>query len=414
MLMATHKYENQIYADLNKLIQISQNLNSELELVQQLKFILSTVVEILACEATSLMFFDSDDRSLKFTASFGAESDELKSISVPLDGSIAGMIFTENRPTIINDVSTEPNHYTVVEEQTGYQVRNLIGVPVNIRDQTIGVLEGLNKLDGKFTDNDVQLLSLVAAQAAVAINNVRIIDELREANEELRNADKLKADFMAVASHELRTPLGIILGYATFIKEESEGDLSELAETLHGAAMRLRSLLEDMTNMNLLYTGATELRLEPLLIQDLVSMAYQDVVGIAETKSSKIELIQSSQELWIQADERLKSVFENLLNNAIRFTTPNGEIMVQITAGDEHILVAIRDNGIGIPPREINRIFEQFYQIEHHMTRRYEGLGLGLAIARGMVELHQGRIWAESDGPGMGSTFKVQLPRYYP
>lgn len=412
--MATHKYENQIYADLNKLIQISQNLNSELELVQQLKFILSTVVEILACEATSLMFFDSDDRSLKFTASFGAESDELKSISVPLDGSIAGMIFTENRPTIINDVSTEPNHYTVVEEQTGYQVRNLIGVPVNIRDQTIGVLEGLNKLDGKFTDNDVQLLSLVAAQAAVAINNVRIIDELREANEELRNADKLKADFMAVASHELRTPLGIILGYATFIKEESEGDLSELAETLHGAAMRLRSLLEDMTNMNLLYTGATELRLEPLLIQDLVSMAYQDVVGIAETKSSKIELIQSSQELWIQADERLKSVFENLLNNAIRFTTPNGEIMVQITAGDEHILVAIRDNGIGIPPREINRIFEQFYQIEHHMTRRYEGLGLGLAIARGMVELHQGRIWAESDGPGMGSTFKVQLPRYYP
>ena len=215
--MATHKYENQIYADLNKLIQISQNLNSELELVQQLKFILSTVVEILACEATSLMFFDSDDRSLKFTASFGAESDELKSISVPLDGSIAGMIFTENRPTIINDVSTEPNHYTVVEEQTGYQVRNLIGVPVNIRDQTIGVLEGLNKLDGKFTDNDVQLLSLVAAQAAVAINNVRIIDELREANEELRNADKLKADFMAVASHELRTPLGIILGYATFI-----------------------------------------------------------------------------------------------------------------------------------------------------------------------------------------------------
>ncbi|MBL7164837.1 MAG: GAF domain-containing protein [Anaerolineales bacterium] len=412
--MSDHKQENRIADDLNRLVEINQILNSELELKQQLKFILSTVVEMLGCEAASIMFYNEDDQLLKFTVAVGAESKGLESIPVPLDGSIAGMIFTRNHPLVINDVSKEPNHYTVVEERTGYQARSLLGVPINIRHQTIGVLEGINKLDGEFTDDDVQLLLLVAAQAAVVINNTRIIEELQEANAELRQADRLKADFMAVASHELRTPLGIILGYATFLKEEAEGELSELAKTVHGAAMRLRALLEDMTNMNLLYTGATELRLQPLRIQSIVSEAWNEISQMAESQKHQLEIIQPDQDIWVHADDRLQGVFTNLLKNAVRFTVPDGEIIVRISAGEDDILVEVTDRGIGIPPGELERIFEHFYQVEHHMTRRYEGLGLGLAIARGMVELHQGRIWAESDGPGKGSTFKVQLPRYRP
>jgi len=310
--MATLSQENPDVENLNRLVEINQILNSELELRQQLKHILSTVVDILACEATSLMFYDEDEQLLKFTVSIGAESEDLESIPVPLEGSIAGIVFTQNQPMLINDVSQEPNHYTVVEEMTGFKVRSLLGVPINIRDQTIGVLEGLNKLDGEFTDQDLQLLSLIAGQAAVAINNVRIINELQNAYEELRKADKLKADFMAVASHELRTPLGIILGYATFLKEEAEGDLSELAETVHTAAMRLRTLLEDMTNMNLLHTGATELRLQPLQVQSMISEVFDDVSQMAESREYQIDLILPSQELWINADVRLQKVFEKL------------------------------------------------------------------------------------------------------
>ncbi len=412
--MATLNQDNPDVEYLNRLVEINQILNSELELRQQLKYILGTAVDILGCEATSLMFYDEDDQLLSFAVSIGAESEDLESIQVPLEGSIAGIVFTQNQPMLINDVSQEPNHYTVVEERTGFKVRSLLGVPISIRDQTIGVMEGLNKLDGDFSDQDVQLLSLVAAQAAVAINNVRIINELQNANEELRKADKLKADFMAVSSHELRTPLGIILGYATFLKEEAEGDLSEIAETVHTAAMRLRTLLEDMTNMNLLHTGATELRLQPLQVQSMISEVYDDVSQMAEAGDYQIDLLLPSQELWINADVRLQKVFENLLNNAMRFTPPDGEITLKLSSTDEVILIEVKDSGIGIAPEEVERIFEQFYQIEHHMRRRYEGLGLGLAIAQGMVELHQGRIWAASDGPGKGSTFKVQLPRYYP
>ncbi len=412
--MSNLEQKNHDFDNLNRLVEINQILNSELELKQQLKFMLSTAVDILACEASSLMFYDEENHLLKFTVSIGAESDELESIPIPLEGSIAGSIFTKNQPMVVNDVPNEPNHYTVVEERTGYEVRSLLGVPVNIRDQTIGVLEGLNKLEGEFNDHDVQLLSLVSAQAAVAINNVRIIDELQKANEELRKADKLKADFMAVASHELRSPLGIILGYATFLKEEAEGELSELAETVHTAAMRLRTLLEDMTNMNLLHTGATELRLQNIRIQSMISDVFDEISQMAKARDYQLDLIMPSEDLWVSADERLQKVFENLVNNAMRFTPPNGEIAIRVSATEEEILVEIQDSGIGIDPQEVERIFEYFYQIEHHMRRRYEGLGLGLAIARGMVELHQGRIWAESDGPGKGSTFKVQLPRYYP
>ena len=196
------------------------------------------------------------------------------------------------------------------------------------------------------------------------------------------------------------------------MKEEAKGELSEHAGTLHGAAMRLRALLEDMTNMNLLYTGATKLRPHPIQIQTIMKNVYDKASIMTEAADHRLELIQPSQDLWVNADERLEKVFENLLNNAVRFTPPKGEIIVRVSAFEDEVLVEVQDSGIGIHPNEVQRIFEHFYQVEHHMRRRYEGLGLGLAIARGMVELHHGRIWAESDGPGKGSIFKVLLPRF--
>ncbi|MBL7162074.1 MAG: GAF domain-containing protein [Anaerolineales bacterium] len=406
--------DTRIVEKLNRLVDISLTLNSTLELDIVLENILNAGIECLKCEATSILLYNEEDEQLYFAAASGAESDELETIPVPLKGSIAGTIFTENHPLIVNNVPTDPRHYQIVEDRTGFHVRSLLGVPMSIGDRAVGVIEALNKHDGDFSDDDTQTLSIVASQAAVAINNARIVDELQKANEELRQADRLKADFMAVASHELRTPLGIILGYATFLKEEAEGELSELAKTVHGAAMRLRALLEDMTNMNLLYTGATELRLQPLRIQSIVSVAFDEISQMAEARDYQLDLIQPAQDIWVHADDRLQGVFANLLNNAVRFTVPDGEIIVRVSASEDDVFVEVKDRGIGIPPGELERIFEHFYQVEHHMTRRYEGLGLGLAIARGMVELHQGRIWAESDGPGKGSTFKVQLPRYYP
>ena len=250
----------------------------------------------------------------------------------------------------------------------------------------------------------------MASQAAVAINNARLVQELQEANAELSETDEMKTRFMAVASHELRTPLGIIMGYATFLKEEAQGDLSEHASNVLSAALELRALVEDMTNMNLIYTGKRDIKPAPIPLQDILHIAYDEVVSTAEAKNDHLILDMPDEPVIIKMDGKMKLVFGNILNNAVRFTPEPGKILIRLTTTEDEALVEISDNGIGIPPDKLTRIFEQFYQVEDHMTRRYGGLGLGLAIARVLVDLHGGRIWAESEGEGKGSTFKVVLP----
>jgi signal transduction histidine kinase len=311
---------------------------------------------------------------------------------------------------LINDIENDPRHFRAISERTNYTVRNLLGAPLHIREHTIGVIEATNKHKGEFAQQDVQMLSFIAAQAAIAIQNAQIVKQLQLANENLRQADKLKADFMAVASHELRTPLGIVLGYATFLKEESAGELAEHAETMLSAALRLRALLEDMTNMNLLYTGETQLRMELTALQTFIEQAYALETQTADKNEIRVSFHFPEETVWVQADERLQKVFQNLLNNSIRFTPSPGEVDVYIHPGNNDVMIEFKDSGIGIPQDQLEQIFEHFYQVEHHMTRRYGGLGLGLSIARGLVELHGGRIWAESDGPNQGATFKVVLP----
>jgi signal transduction histidine kinase len=282
---------------------------------------------------------------------------------------------------------------------------------MSIQDRVTGVLEALNKCDdGIYTDEDIELLSIIASQAAVAIHNAQLLQALQEANEQLSNVDKLKSDFMAVASHELRTPLGIILGYATFLKDEAEGAMSDHIDSVLNAAVRLQTLVEDMTNMNMLYTGEADIHLEPAVIQQIVHKAYKGIASTAEAKNDRLTIDLPRQPIMVNADPKLELVFSNILNNAVRFTPEAGDIKVSVIDQGDEVLVEVKDNGVGIPQDKLIRIFDQFYQVEDHLTRHFGGLGLGLAIARALTELHGGRIWAESDGPGEGATFKIVLP----
>ena len=399
---------------LARLVEVSVTLNSTLELEPLLQYILDSAVELLNCEAVSILLYDERSEQLHFAAVTGSDPDELSKIPVPLDRSIAGKIFTENNSLVINDVARDSRHYSEVGDQTQIEIRSLLGVPMRIRKQKVGVIEAINKERELFTYSDVKLLSIIASLAAVAINNARLVQELQDANTQLSEADEMKSRFMAVASHELRTPLGIIMGYATFLKEEAQGDLSEHAGNVLEAALELRSLVEDMTNMNLIYTGQRDIKPVPTPLQDILYAAHADISSTAGAKNNVLALDLPEEPVIVNADRKLKLVFVNLLNNAIRFSPNQGEIQIRMKSNDKAVLVEIQDQGIGIPPDKLERIFEQFYQVEDHMTRRYGGLGLGLSIAKVVVNLHGGRIWAESAGPGKGSTFKVALQRIQP
>ena len=404
----------QMINQLARLVEISVTLNSTLQLEPLLEYILDTAAELLDCEAASILLYDQKQHQLWFAATTGSSPKELAGISVPLNNSIAGTIFQENKPLVINNVEREERHNTDVSEQIKHQVRSLLGVPMEIQDQKVGVLEAINKKSSTFSFADTKLLSIIASQAAVAINNARLVQELQNANAELSETDEMKTRFMAVASHELRTPLGIIMGYATFLKEEAQGELSEHANSVLTAALELRTMVEDLTNMNLIYTGQRDIRPVPVVLQDIIQVACDEMASDAEAKGHQLIFDLPDEAIIVRADQKLKLVFGNVLNNAVRFTPGPGKILVRLTATADKALVEIRDNGIGIPPDKLTRIFDQFYQIEDHMTRRYGGLGLGLAIARVLVELHDGRIWAVSDGLGKGATFKIQLPLILP
>ncbi len=399
-----------LLSQLSRIVEVSLTLNSTLDPEQLLQYIIKTASELLDCEAASILLFD-DKRGELFFATAANAAKQLAAIPVPLEGSIAGTIFRENRPLIINNVQQDPRHYAQVGEQINFQTRTLLGVPMRIRNRVTGVLEALNKRSGEFTQADTDLLSVVASQAAIAIQNARLIQALQKAYDELSRVDKLKSDFISIASHELRTPLGVLLGYATFLQEESQGQASEMASKVLNSALKLRELVEAMTNLNLIQVGSTRVEFRTIPIQQVISSAVKEIQIAAEAKNQKLSFNLPEKALIVQADpEKLKLVFVNLLNNAVRFTQPEGEIWVRVMPMHNEAWVEIQDNGVGIPPGELENIFKEFYQVEDHMTRRVGGLGLGLSIARGIVKLHNGRIWAESGGEGQGSTFRVVLP----
>jgi len=282
---------------------------------------------------------------------------------------------------------------------------------MRIRDKVIGVLEGINKRDGDFTNEDVDILLVIANQAAVAINNAQMMQSLQSAYEELSRIDKIKSNFISIASHELRTPLFHILGYAEMLEQDAEGESAENLKRVLKSARLMQSLVEDMTNMNMLEARSQELTKELLVLQDVLLEAYQSIAPDAEDKAITTELSLPNGSLKITGDaEKLKYVFLNVYQNAVKYTPEGGKIHTQITIHKDVAHIKIQDTGIGIPPNELDTIFDRFRQIEEHLIRSYGGLGLGLSIAREVVELHGGKIWAESKGKDQGAIFHITLP----
>ncbi len=403
-------------AVLNRLLDVSLILNSNLAIKPLLGFIMEATCEITSSEAASIMLYDRNADQLRFVAanSPGTDMAKLAAIPVPMEGSIGGQIVRENRSIMIQDES-DPRIYRPVDNAIKFRTRSLLGVPMQIKGEVIGVLESVNKREGPWTEEDRSHLSILASQAAVAIQNAQQAEALRKAYDSLHQLDKLKSDFIAIASHELRTPLGVILGYASFLQEEAQGEASEHATAVLNSALHLRNLIEDLTNLRFLQLGSTELSREPVPVSALIEAAEHDVHSLIAAKGTKLIVDRTHGEALVNVDRlKIGMALTNILNNAIKFTPNNGQITIAMEKRHHEILIRVQDNGMGIPPDKLERIFDQFYQVEDHMTRRQNGMGIGLSIARGMVQAHDGRLWAESEGLNKGSTFIIALPLVEP
>jgi K+-sensing histidine kinase KdpD len=363
---------------LQRILEISQILTSTYNLDELLQMILAAATELTKTEAASILLLDESGADLRFAATTERDRDKMMLLRVPVESSLAGTILRSGEPMVFDNVQQDPRHFDGVDKQVGFESRSMLGVPLLVRDRSVGVLEAWNKLDNSsFSEEDGQILMTLAAQAAVAIENARLITALQKAYEQLNRVDQIKSDFIAIASHELRTPLGLILGYAAMLKEDLKNpDTMQQMDMVMSSALRLRDLIDDMVNVQHIEEGRAKLVLTEFALQDLVQRVVEAVNELYTTKEQELLINLPPQPLSLTADrEKITLVLNNLLTNAIKFTEARGRIMVSAERKHDEVQVHVADTGIGIPAREVGRIFDRFYQVEPHLTRTYGGLG---------------------------------------
>ncbi|MEO8359690.1 MAG: PAS domain S-box protein [Vicinamibacteria bacterium] len=301
-------------------------------------------------------------------------------------------------------------------------VRSYLAVPVVSRSgEPIGGLFFGHEATDVFTERAERLVMGVAAQAAIAIDNARLyeaaqreIGSRERAEAALRETDRRKDEFLATLAHELRNPLAPIRQAALISKAPAATDAQKrwshdvISRQVHHMAL----LLDDLLDISRITRGTLELRKEMTEIQSVVDAAVETARPAIDAKRHVLKLEMPERPVHFEADPlRLAQVLSNLLTNAAKYTDPGGEIVLRVTPSTESIVVAVKDSGIGIPASALNEVFAMFSQVKTGPDRSDGGLGIGLALSRGLIELHEGSIEASSAGAGQGSEFFVRLPR---
>jgi PAS domain S-box-containing protein len=318
------------------------------------------------------------------------------------------------QPLVVNDVLQGEN---VLAHPLLPDTRSELTVPLIVGDSLLGVLDLQSDVPFRFGDDDVRIQTTLAAQVAVALQNARLYAEQLATAKRLREVDRLKSEFLASMSHELRTPLNSIIGFADVLLEGIDGPLNERMEEdvtlIRDSGRHLRELIGGILDMSKIEAGMMELRYEEI---DMVRLG-RELMATARTLVKEKDLVLSFEVEpdigMIEADRtRLIQVLLNLIGNAIKFTE-FGTVTLAVKDQTDHLLVSVKDTGIGLLPEEIPIIFEQFRQIDGSLTRKAGGTGLGVPISKSLVELHGGKMWVESR-PGQGSTFWFTIPKRRP
>ena len=288
-------------------------------------------------------------------------------------------------------------------------VESIIATPIKSKESNLGVLI-LGREDQPFAPGDGDFLSVLSSQAGIALENARLFTEIQVAYDELQKLDHMKREFINIAAHELRTPLTILMGYASVLEEETKGQSQDFVISITRNAMRLRSLIEDMLNLNYLESGVALLSTDHLHLPQVMQEIMKDMSLLADEKQLSVTIdIPPNFPAVIADRQKFDLIVMNLMHNAIKFTPESGQVVVKAQANEDNVVISISDTGIGIPPAELSRIFDRFYQVESSLTREHGGIGLGLAIVRGMVEVCGGDIHVESS-KAKGTKFTFSLP----
>jgi signal transduction histidine kinase/CheY-like chemotaxis protein len=314
---------------------------------------------------------------------------------------------------ITNDYMQTQQGGVIVGPDNGLRPDSSMAVPMAVMGRIIGTIEVQSYDKNVYRPEHVTAMSMAANLTAVAIENVRLLELERSAREAAEESNRLKDEFLATVSHELRTPLTAILGWSRLLEGGTLDDsvTQQAVEVIWRNAKAQAQIVDDILDVSRIITGNLYLDLHPLEVVPVVENAINVVRPTADAKGIKIEKYFDSKPAMISGDaNRLQQVIWNLLSNAVKFTDGGGRVRVKVARVGGAVEVSVSDTGLGISKEFLPYVFERFRQADSTTTRQHGGLGLGLAIARHLVEIHGGTINAESGGEGHGATLTIRLP----
>jgi signal transduction histidine kinase len=385
-----------------------------------LKAVLNTLVESAGrlCEADQVVIGRPKGATYYFEASYGfspALAEFVASHPAQIDGSsVSGRVLFERRIVHIPDVLTDPEYTYGGREIGGF--RTLLGVPLLREGAPIGVITLARNLVRPFTDRQIELVVTFADQAVIAIENVRLFDEIQDKSRQLAEASQHKSQFLANMSHELRTPLNAIIGVTEMLREDADAakqDLEPLDRVL-GAGRHLLALINDILDLSKIEAGRMELALSSFALAPLIADVVKTIEPLAAKNGNQVAVHCDAAIGTMHADQmRLRQSLLNLMSNANKFTE-KGSITIDashgLQIGRDWITLAVTDTGIGMTPDQMGKLFQEFAQASSSTASKYGGTGLGLVISRRFCQMMGGDITVESE-PGRGSTFTIRLPR---
>jgi signal transduction histidine kinase len=405
-------------------------VTSILELDRLLRRAVDLAVEVLGAERGFILLCDDGAPEPTVRVARDVNQRDLEPAEYQLNAEVLRQVSAEQKPRAASeDLTPAPS----AKPGMSRSLRSILCVPLVIKDRPLGLLYVDNRLvKDLFREPDIELLSTFAAQVAVAIENARTYRKIEELNiglEEkvrertaellkakmvLEKANLMKDEFLANMSHELRTPLNAVIALSDILAEETFGPLNakqkKYVVDIIQSGTHLLSLINDILDLSKIEAGQMTLQISDFDLNNLLTESLVMVKERAGKASISLDLDLDPLLPLVRGDHRkIKQVVFNLLANAVKFTEDGGRVMVRSRKGAEEVTVSIEDTGIGIAPENLGKVFVEFQQIESSLSRNYQGTGLGLALSKRFVELHQGRIWVESE-PRKGSRFSFTVP----
>ena len=398
---------------------LSQALGTSRELLHIFRALREFAVVSAPCDGIFVSLYDPirDVRTACYGWGDQQEIDTSELPPMPVSATGPNSLAVRTGEVIVtNDyMNATRNHPAVIiGPENGLRPKSSLAAPMAVMGRIVGTIEIQSYEAAAYREEHVTAMRMAANLVAVAIENVRLLNQESSARATAEESNRLKDEFLATVSHELRTPLTAILGWSRMLQSDSldESMAANAIETIRRNAKAQSQIIDDILDVSRIITGKLAMDLHPLELAPIIEAAVDVVRPTAEAKRLRIETELPAQPMVVAGDSnRLQQIIWNLLSNAIKFTPSGGRVLLKVQDLGSQVELRVTDDGQGISKDFLPFVFDRFRQADSTTTRQHGGLGLGLAIARHLVEIHGGAIRATSDGASKGSTFIVLLPR---